>query len=104
MGILTSSIGRMPPFPEVVATLGKIREADFWLAIISNTDDAGIAGNIAQLGGYIDRVIMAEQAQVDKPAPQLFQYAWKTLGVERQQTVHICASPQLDLVAAHDLD
>lgn len=101
--ILTSSIGRMPPFPEVVATLGKMRAAGFRLAIISNTDDAIIAGNVAQLGGYIDRVITAEQAQAYKPAPQLFQHAWKTLGVERQQTVHICASPQLDLVAARDL-
>src|SRR5579871_1793157 len=37
--ILTSSIGRMPPFPEVVPTLSRLKAAGFMLAVISNTDD-----------------------------------------------------------------
>ena len=57
--LLTSSIGKMPPFPEIVATLRRLKDAGFKLAIISNTDDAIIAGNVAQLGGSIDRVITA---------------------------------------------
>ena len=101
--LLTSSIGRMPPFPEVVATLGKLKAAGFRLAIISNTDDAIIAGNVAQLGGFIDRVITAEQAEAYKPSPQIFQHAWKTLGIDMNDLVHICASPHLDLVAAREL-
>ncbi|MBB3560743.1 2-haloacid dehalogenase/putative hydrolase of the HAD superfamily [Rhizobium sp. BK512] len=101
--LLTSSIGRMPPFPEVVATLGKLKAAGFRLAIISNTDDAIIAGNIAQLGGIIDRVITAEQAEAYKPSPQIFRHAWKTLGIDMNDLVHICASPHLDLVAAREL-
>jgi 2-haloalkanoic acid dehalogenase type II len=44
--LLTSSIGRMPPFPEVVETLGRLKAAGFRLAIISNTDDAIIAGSL----------------------------------------------------------
>lgn len=101
--LLTSSIGRMPPFPEVVATLGKLKAAGFRLAIISNTDDAIIAGNVAQLGGFIDRVITAEQAEAYKPSPQIFRHAWKTLGIDMNDLVHICASPHLDLVAAREL-
>jgi len=101
--LLTSSIGRMPPFPEVVATLGKLKAAGFRLAIISNTDDAIIAGNVAQLGGIIDRVITAEQAEAYKPSPQIFRHAWKTLGIDMNDLVHICASPHLDLVAAREL-
>ncbi|WEX90869.1 haloacid dehalogenase type II [Sinorhizobium garamanticum] len=100
---LTLSIGRMPPFPEVVATLAGLKAAGFKLAIISNTDDAIIAGNIAQLGGAIDRVITAEQARAYKPAKQIFQHAWRELGVEKEQLVHICASPHLDLAAAREL-
>lgn len=101
--LLTSSIGRMPPFPEVVATLRRLKDAGFRLAIISNTDDAIIAGNVAQLGGAIDRVITAEQAQAYKPSRQIFEHAWRTLGVARGELVHICASPHLDLTAARDL-
>jgi 2-haloalkanoic acid dehalogenase type II len=101
--LLTSSIGRMPPFPEVVATLGRFKAAGFKLAIISNTDDAIIAGNVAQLGGFIDRVITAEQAGAYKPSQQTFQHAWKTLGIGMDDLVHICASPHLDLVAARGL-
>ena len=101
--LLTSSIGRMPPFPEVVATLGKLKAAGFRLAIISNTDDAIIAGNVAQLGGFIDRVITAEQAEAYKPSPQIFRHAWKALGIDMNDLVHICASPHLDLVAAREL-
>ncbi len=101
--ILTSSIGRMAPFPEVVATLERLKAAGFRLAIISNTDDAIIAGNVAQLGGSIDRVITAEQAGAYKPSSQIFHYAWKSLGIGMEDLVHICASPHLDLAAARDL-
>ncbi|GAA3074294.1 haloacid dehalogenase type II [Rhizobium viscosum] len=102
-GLLTSSIGRMPPFPEVVETLGRLKAAGFRLAIISNTDDAIIAGNVAQLGGFVDRVITAEQAEAYKPSPQIFRHAWKTLGIGMNDLVHICASPHLDLTAAREL-
>jgi 2-haloacid dehalogenase/putative hydrolase of the HAD superfamily len=102
--ILLSSIGRMSPFPEVVAALGQIKDAGFRLAIISNTDDAIIAGNVAQLGGQIDRVITAQQARAYKPSPRIFEHAWRTLGVGKEAVVHICASPHLDLVAARDLE
>jgi 2-haloacid dehalogenase/putative hydrolase of the HAD superfamily len=102
--LLTASIGKMPPFPEVVAALRRLRDAGFKLAIISNTDDAIIAGNVAQLGGAIDRVITAEQAQAYKPSRQIFEHAWRTLGVTRDELVHVCASPHLDLAAARDLE
>lgn len=101
--ILTSSIGRMPPFPEVVETLGRLKAAGFRLAIISNTDDAIIAGNVAQLGGHVDRVITAEQAGAYKPTTQIFHHAWKQLGIGMNDLVHICASPHLDLAAARRL-
>lgn len=101
--LLTSSIGRMPPFPEVVETLGELKAAGFRVAIISNTDDAIIAGNVAQLGGFIDQVITAEQAEEYKPSPQIFRHAWITLGTGMDDLVHICASPHLDLAAAREL-
>lgn len=101
--ILTDSIGVMPPFPEVVAALKQLKTMGFRLCIVSNTDDDIIAGNVAQLGGSIDRVITAQQAGAYKPARRLFDYAHEQLGVSKNDVVHICASPHLDLAAARDM-
>jgi len=100
---LTDAIGRMPPFPEVVPALAALKAAGFRLCIISNTDDAIIAGNVAQLQGAIDRVVTAEQAGAYKPSPRIFAHAHRALGVTPAEIVHICASPHLDLVAARDI-
>jgi 2-haloacid dehalogenase len=101
--LLTSSISKMPPFPEVTAALGDLKRMGFKLCIISNTDDAIIAGNVAQLGGHVDRVITAEQAQAYKPSQQIFAHAYSELGVTQDQVVHICASPHFDLAAAREI-
>jgi 2-haloacid dehalogenase len=101
--ILTGGISQMPPFPEVVAALADLKALGFKLCIISNTDDAIIAGNVAQMGGHIDRVITAQQAQCYKPRRQIFEHAHKALGVAPNSIVHICASPHLDLAAARDM-
>ena len=101
--LLTGGISRMPPFPEVVDTLAKLKQSGFRLCIISNTDDDIIAGNVAQLGGHIDRVITAEQAGAYKPSRAIFAHAHQSLGVTPAEVVHICASPHLDLAAARDI-
>jgi 2-haloacid dehalogenase len=101
--MLTSGISLMPPFPEVVGALGELKAKGFKLCIVSNTDDDIIAGNVAQLGGHIDRVITAQQAQAYKPSRQIFEYARDALGVTKDEIVHICASPHLDLAAARDI-
>lgn len=101
--ILTSGISSMPPFPEVPGALGRLKEMDFNLCIISNTDDDIIRGNVAQLGGHIDRVISAEQAQAYKPSRRIFEHAHRALDVSKDDIVHICASPHLDLEAAREM-
>ncbi|CAD6555430.1 haloacid dehalogenase type II [Paraburkholderia sabiae] len=101
--MLTERISAMPPFPEVVGTLRALKEAGYKLCIVSNTDDDVIAGNVAQLGGYIDRVITAQQAGAYKPDRRLFDYAHEQIGVSLDDVVHICASPHLDHAAARDI-
>lgn len=101
--LLTDSISAMPPFPEVVDTLALLKRAGFRLCIISNTDDAIIAGNVAQLGGHVDRVVTAEQAGAYKPSRRIFAHAHDSLGVTPEEVVHICASPHLDHAAARDI-
>ncbi|BBP99430.1 hydrolase [Burkholderia sp. SFA1] len=101
--VLTSRISAMPPFPEVVGTLKALKASGYRLCIVSNTDDDVIAGNVAQLGGHIDRVITAQQAGAYKPTRRLFDYAHEQLGVSKDDVVHICASPHLDHAAARDI-
>jgi 2-haloacid dehalogenase len=100
---LIGRIGQMPPFPEVLPTLKWLKDQGFKLCIVSNTDDEIIAGNVAQLGGYIDRVITAQQARAYKPDHRLFLHAHKQLGIAIDEVLHICASPHLDLEAARDM-
>jgi 2-haloacid dehalogenase len=73
--ILTSSISKMPPFPKVVGALDALKRKGFKLSIISNTDDDIIVRNVAQLGGHIDWVITAEQAEAYKPSRAIFEHA-----------------------------
>lgn len=101
--ILTDGIGAMPPFPEVVGALRRLKNAGFKLCIVSNTDDDIIVSNVAQLDGLIDRVVTAQQAGVYKPARGLFDHAHSQLGVSKDDVVHICASPHLDHAAARDV-
>ena len=107
IAVLTDSISKMPPFPEVVAALRRLKAMGFRTCIVSNTDDDIIAGNVAQLadaaGNCIDRVITAQQAGAYKPNRQLFDYAHAQLGVTKDEVVHICASPHLDHAAARDI-
>ena len=100
---LTDSIALMPPFPEVVGALQALKEQGYRLCIISNTDDDIIAGNVAQLGNTIDRVITAQQAGAYKPSATIFEFAHHQLGITRADVVHICASPHLDHAAARDM-
>ena len=76
----------------------------FRLCIVSNTDDDIIAGNVAQLGGSVDRVVTAQQARAYKPSRRIFEFAHGALGVAKEDVVHICASPHLDLAAARDMN
>jgi 2-haloacid dehalogenase len=75
--LLTSSISRMPPFPEVVGAPNVLKAQGFKLCIISNTDDDIIAGNVAQMGGHIERVITAQRDQAYKPSSRIFECAMR---------------------------
>ena len=77
---IASSPARMGPHPEVPNALRQLRER-YRLAIFTNSDDDLIAPTVARIGVPFDYVITAEQARAYKPSRQLFDYAYRTMGV-----------------------
>lgn len=99
---LATTIPTMGPHPEVPAVLRRLRER-YKLAIFTNSDEDLIIHNVARIGVPIDFVITAERAQAYKPSRQIFEYAYRTMGVTKDETVHVAMGMFLDMKACHDL-
>lgn len=92
----------MGPHPEVASALQRLRER-YKLAIFTNSDDDLIAPTVANIGVAFDYVITAQQAQAYKPSPELFEYAYRTMGVSSSETVHVAMGMYWDMKACHEL-
>jgi len=99
---LGASIASMGPHPEVPAVLRRLRER-YKLAIFTNSDEDLIVHNVEKLGVPIDYVITAERAQAYKPSPKIFEYGHRSMGVTRDETIHVAMSMILDMQACHEL-
>ena len=99
---VASSVTTMGPHPEVPDALRRLRER-YKLAIFTNSDDDLIAPTVARIGVPFDYVITAEQARAYKPSRQLFEYAYHTMGVRPDETVHVAMGMYWDMKARHEL-
>ena len=99
---IASSPATMGPHPEVPEVLQRLRER-YRLAIFTNSDDDLIAPTVARIGVPFNFVITAEQAQAYKPSRQLFEYAYRTMGVSPDETVHVAMGMYWDMKARHEL-
>jgi 2-haloacid dehalogenase len=99
---LLSILRRIEPHPEVPAALERLR-ARYRLAIISNTDDDLIAGTVAAIGIPMDLVITAQQARAYKPDHRLFLHAYFSMGVTKEETIHVGMGQFTDLKVCHEL-
>lgn len=100
-GIALSPI-MMGPHPEVPDVLRQLRER-YKLAIFTNSDDDLIAPTVARIGVPFGYVITAEQARAYKPSRQLFEYAYRTMGVTPNETVHMAMGMYWDMKVCHEL-
>lgn len=99
---LVAAVPTWGPFPDVPPALERLRQ-HCKLAIISNTDDDIIAGNVQRIGVPIDKVITAEQARAYKPSPPIFTYALRELGCAPEELLHVAQGFQYDIIPAHSL-
>lgn len=91
--------GPFPDVPPVLETLGRQCK----LAIISNTDNDLIPGNVEKLGVPIDRVFTAQEVQAYKPSLTVFRYMLDQLGVGWSEVVHVAQGFDYDIRPAHEL-
>ena len=94
---LLQNLRQIPAFPDVGPALGRLRDAGFELAILTNSRQQAADEALRQAGlrDYFARVLSAEMAQRYKPAPEVYRLAAKELNVE---------PASLLLVAAHSWD
>jgi 2-haloacid dehalogenase len=100
---LLAAVPTWGPFPDVPPALERLRAAGIKLAIITNSDDAIMARNVANIGVPIDRVITAEEAGAYKPSPVIFDYALRALGRRADEILHVAQGFEYDIVPAHAL-
>ncbi|MFF7735717.1 MULTISPECIES: HAD-IA family hydrolase [unclassified Streptomyces] len=99
---LVDAVPTFGPFPEVPDALRKLK-TKYEIAIISNTDDNLIARNVENIGVDFDYVITAQQAGAYKPDRQTFKHAYRTMGVEPSQVIHVAQGWEYDHIPTRDL-
>jgi 2-haloacid dehalogenase len=97
---LAESLPSWPRFAEVSAALGAMRERDWRLAILSNTDPDLLATSIVAIGVPVDVAITAAEAGSYKPAPGHWERFFADTGADRELHVHVAASLFHDIEAA----
>jgi 2-haloacid dehalogenase len=100
---LVASVPGFGPFPEVPDALRAVKSEGYEIAIISNTDDDLIGGNVARIGVEFDYVITAQQARAYKPDRQTFEYAYTAMDVPPAQVTHVAQGWEYDLIPTRDL-
>jgi 2-haloacid dehalogenase len=100
---LSESLQRWPAFAEVPEALGRVQDAGWRLAILSNCDRDLIATSLPRLGVRFDRVITAEDVGSYKPDHGHWERFAALTGVEPGCHVHVGASLFHDVAPAGEL-
>jgi 2-haloacid dehalogenase len=100
---LAESLPSWPPFPEVPGALHDLREADWRLAILSNTDPDLLDASLSLIGVPVDLRITAAEAGSYKPAHAHWDRFFAETGADRARHVHIAASLFHDIAPCAEL-
>jgi putative hydrolase of the HAD superfamily len=89
------------PYPEVVPTLGVLREAGLALVVVSNWDCSlpdwlGSAGLLELVDGVVTSAVVA----LAKPDPAPFRRGLEVAGVDAERAVHVGDSLENDVAGA----
>ncbi|HEX5043169.1 MAG TPA: HAD-IA family hydrolase [Candidatus Polarisedimenticolaceae bacterium] len=89
-------------FPEVEASLDRLRAAGIGLGVVSNWDSRlPVLLDRLGLAARFDVVVVSALAGVEKPHPEIFRRALEGLGADPTRTAHVGDIPELDGAGAH---
>ena len=100
---LSKSLPGWSPFPEVPEALASLRDRDWRLGLLSNTDPDLIAASLAAIGVPVDEVVTAADAGSYKPAPGHWRRFAERTGATEERWVHVAASRFHDVGPASEL-
>lgn len=95
--LILGTLRKLRPFPEVVQSLQRLRDAGLRLATLTNSTAQTAEAQLTYAGlrDHFEEVISADEIQCFKPAPEVYQLAARRLSVE---------AGQIRLVSGHDWD
>ncbi|MGT2910323.1 HAD family hydrolase [Streptococcus cameli] len=78
-------------FPDVKETLQQLKGKGIKIALASNTDRNDIERALDEAGirSYFDAIFSATECRACKPDPEVYERAWESLGVAKEETVII---------------
>ena len=97
---LAVSLPRWQPFPEVPASLERLRERGWKLAILSNSDPDLIAASKSLLGVPFDETVVAAEIGSYKPGHAHWQEFYARTHADPGRHVHVGASLYHDIAPA----
>ncbi len=96
---LVSEIEKLKPFDDVIAALGKLRDAGYQLVILSNGDTDMLKAAGPHIGFKFDHVISVDQAGYFKPHWKTYAKAEELIGLDRSSCLFV-ANHAFDCIGA----
>ena len=99
---LLAAYRELPPYPDAAATLHSLKAAGRKLAILSNGSPDMLEPLVAHSGlaAELECVLSVDSLAAFKPAPTVYQFASRSLGVEMSQIGFVSANGW-DIAGAH---
>ncbi|GAA3941952.1 HAD family hydrolase [Actinomadura viridis] len=102
--VLAAGIPFWPVFPDTREALRDLQASGWNLALLTNCDRVIIGETQRRLQVQFDAIVTAEDSGAYKPARNHFEYFEKSLGVTRDNWVHVAQSYFHDMVPASELN
>lgn len=98
---LRKAMQALPPFADVPPALQRLRAANYRLAALSNSGKSALDKQLRHAGieALFDRVMSTSAVKKFKPAPEIYRFAARTLGVGSHEILMVAAHPW-DLLGA----
>ncbi len=92
---------KLSPYPDVKASLQRMKDAKLRLAVLTNSGPDGLKGQLRHSGlaKYFEKSLSVDSVRRYKPAPETYRFAAQSLGVLTKDMLMVAAHPW-DLLGA----